>query len=560
MDPDPASSAPDDQDESPSKEIAFEGKPAGEFTSDPSRANDPPDTADEGPLSWLDRQRKKPIFSVLLFLPVIILVNSDAGVILANTILIVADLNSDFQAIGALVAVNYITAAVATIIFGYLSDKYPRKYLLLFGGAMWAVSDLLSGFAPNIETLFLLRITGAIGTGAITPVTFSLLSDIFGSEKRANSFAWWGIATMVGGLAGGGISLAFNQIDYEELDRLFTSNLDKLDYIRLHYADVIGFWRYPLVLMGILGIAFTVLIIFLKEPKRAAKEKELQDVLADEQTEYEKAYRIKPEDLKYIFTRKSNLFLIINFFDTVFSGVLAANIIAWVTIEMGFNISFDFTSLSFWMLVVLLLIVGGIGFYGQFFFANLGDKKVRAGDRAGRVKVAIFCGVMHVPFLVVGFLFNPSVGQRSFFSGQMYLSDAGFFMMIVVMALFVAVGFAGSNGIAPNWYSSLIDVNLPEHRGTMIATASFLDAIGRALGAAVGGYLIDRFEPTGYPIGLTLIWMTTVFGVLSILLWIPIYKYCNEDFKQVHEILEKRAKILATESKLGAKDGTADIE
>ena len=35
-------------------------------------------------------------------------------------------------------------------------------------------------------------------------------------------------------------------------------------------------------------------------------------------------------------------------------------------------------------------IVAGIGFYGQFSFAKRGDRKVQAGDKAGRVKVAIF--------------------------------------------------------------------------------------------------------------------------------------------------------------------------
>lgn len=515
--------------------------------SQPSEPTSTEKPVEESPGGLITRLKQSGMASLLLFFPLIILVNSDGGIILANTILIVADLDTNFQMLGALVAVNYIVGAVFTIVFGYLADKYPRKWLLVFGGFCWAISDLISSFAPNIEFMFVVRVTAAMGTGAITPVTFSLLSDIFGSEKRSNSFAWWGIATMVGGLAGGGISLAFNRIDYEQLDAMFDTNNDKLAYIKANYQDVISFWRYPLLLMGILGIIFTAAIIFLKEPKRGAKERQLEGVLADEDVEYEHTYRIKKEDLKYIFTRKSNFFLIMNFFDTVFSGILAANIIAWVTVEMGFNVVFDPTSQNFWMLVVLILIVGGIGFYGQFFFANQGDKRVRAGDLAGRVKVAIFCGVMHVPFLVIGFLFSPRAGDRSFFSGAIKVSNGMFWLLLIIMALFVAIGFAGSNGIAPNWYSSLIDVNFPEHRGTMIAMASFLDAIGRALGAAVGGTLIQYFTDTGRggnAIGLSLMWMTLVFGFLSILLWIPIYKYANKDFYEVDQILKKRAEEL----------------
>lgn len=477
---------------------------------------------------------------------------------MANTIPIIADLDANFFAIGALVATNYVTAAAFTLVFGYLADKYKRKWLLVFGGATWATSDLLAAFSPNLAFLFAVRITASMGAGAVTPVTFSLLSDLFGSEKRSNSFAWWGIATMVGGLVGGSLSLAFNQIDYEALDAMGLNNAEKLAYIQANYADFVPFWRYPVFLMGLLGITFTLVLLGLKEPKRAAKERSLRDVLAESDVDYQHVYRIKRSDLKYIFTRKSNFFLIINFFDTVFSGVLFANIVAWITIEMGFNLDFQFESIYFWMMVVLFLIVGGIGFYGQFAFANWGDRKVREGDLAGRVKVAIFCGVFHVPFLVVGFLFNPSVGEGTFFGGAVHVGTAGFFALMVVMALFLALGFAGSNGIAPNWYSSLIDVNLPEHRGTMIATASFLDAIGRAFGAWVGGVLVQHFTDTGRAdnaFGLTLVWMTLVFGLLSTMLWIPIYHYCNKDFAEVDAILRKRAEEMRQLAERGERGG-----
>jgi len=55
--------------------------------------------------------------------------------------------------------------------------------------------------------------------------------------------------------------------------------------------------------------------LFLNEPKRAAKEKMLEGILAHEEVDYGKFYSIKLSDLKFIWKRKTTFFLVINFFD-----------------------------------------------------------------------------------------------------------------------------------------------------------------------------------------------------------------------------------------------------
>ena len=82
------------------------------------------------------------------------------------------------------------------------------------------------------------------------------------------------------------------------------------------------------------------------------------------------------------------------------------------------------------------------------------------------------------------------------------------------MFLFIGLGLAASFGGTPNWYASLIDGNLPEHRGTMISVASLADTVGRSIGVAVGGaictYLINRNVLAPY--GTTMLYMVTIFG------------------------------------------------
>ncbi len=104
------------------------------------------------------------------------------------------------------------------------------------------------------------------------------------------------------------------------------------------------------------------------------------------------------------------------------------------------------------------------------------------------------------------------------------------------------MGLAFTFGIAPNWYSSLIDLNLPEHRGTMVAMGSFVDTIGRALGTIIGGFMITL---TGN-FSSTIFWSTLIFGIISIFFWIPLFFTGEKDFLEVDEILRKRSAEMNT--------------
>ncbi len=498
----------------------------------------------------------KQFLPIMLFLPIIVLVQSDAALILVNQVLIISEfeLQHNFALVGGVVAVSQITLALSTIFSGWLADRYSRKRLLITYGMIWSLGEFLVYLSPSVAFLYLFRIIGSFGAGGCTPVTMSLLSDIFSSEKRGNSFAWWGLATTLGGLGGGSIAFAFNKIDYAFDDETI-SLTQRIEYIQNNYsADIISQWRVPFLLMAILGLAFSILVFFVKEPKRGGSEKALKDVLENEEVAYSMAYRIRKEDLKFIYKRKSNFWLIINFVDTIFSGLILGFLITWLTVEVGMSLDLSgaISALPFFLLLFGFLL------WGQFWFAKLGDKKVQKGDYAGRVKVAIMCGVVHIPLMIVGFMFYPNMGANTFFKGRLDFggNQTGFILFFCLMGLVLGVGLGFEFGLAPNWFSSMMDVNLPEHRGTMIAAASFMDAIGRALGAWLGGMIIDWYNDSGsiMPISDAIIFCTLTFGILSSLLWLPILKHCGKDFKEVAETLEERAEELEKASKLHVKD------
>ncbi|MFX0098894.1 MAG: MFS transporter [Candidatus Hodarchaeota archaeon] len=476
------------------------------------------------------------ILGVILFLPLVLVANADSASLTANQVMIMADMGVTVVIFGWLSGLGILSQGIFTFLFGYLSDKYSRKWLLIMGGSTWALATFLFCTSQSIPMLFVARLVGTFGLGAISPVTFSLLSDMFPSEKRSNSFAWWGIATTIGGLLGGSLGLAFNKIDFEKMDPTWNI-VQQMNYLREYEADKIIFWRASYLLIGILGIACSLICLIVKEPKRGSREKQLRESLATDELKY--SYKIKKSDLKYIFTRASNFWLIFNFFDVIVTGFLLSNIILFINSEMRFG--FDDT-VSILQLLTFAIPAVGLGFFGQFYFSNQGDKRVKNGDPAGRVKVAIKCGIIHVPFFVLAMLSVPNKANSTFFLGTVVVPTWLFWVLLLVIGVILGIGLMYSLGIAPNWYASLIDVNLPEHRGTMLATAAFLDTIGRSFGAIFGGIFIDFFVKSGhsYPISMSMLWMAIIFGAASALMWAPIYKYCNRDFAYIQEMLEKR--------------------
>ena len=220
----------------------------------------------------------RPAMQVILFLPMIVFMNGDLAILLANKLAIEVDLGVvTTSAVDNVIALQYLVQGVAVFIFGYLSDKYSRKRLLTVGGFLWALGCILTAYATNIYTFALFRFVAVIGLASSAPVSFSLLSDIFPSEKRSNSFAWWSVALMIGGLFGGGLGLTYNKIPYQVLDEEFGADtLGKLLAIRDRYAVEAALWYKPYILMGIIALVCLGLVLLCKGTKAGSNREGLE--------------------------------------------------------------------------------------------------------------------------------------------------------------------------------------------------------------------------------------------------------------------------------------------
>jgi len=475
--------------------------------------------------------KKRESISLFFFLSLILIILMDSALFLPNEVLIAADLGIYFDSIGIIISVYTIVNGVSILMFGYLTDLIQRKKILIFAGCLWSITAILHIFIEEFWQLILVRIVAAIAVSVTTPLVFSYLADIISSDSRSKSFAFWGLISSIGSLVAGAIALAFNSINYEAINLL--SIPEKINYITINYPDILYTWRLPYFFLGIIALIFTILNFFITvEPKRAAKEKSLENVLTDEDMRY--SYKIKFSDLKFIFKRKSNFFLMFNFFDVIASGLLVAYIFPYIQLEIGVNI----IDLKVIILLLFAVVLGLI--IGQFGFAHWGDKKIQSGDLSGRVKVAVICSILNLPFLLFAFAMSPNVTSSTFFFGALIVNDVVFWVLWLIYCIFIGLGLAFTMGIGPNWYSSLIDVNFPENRGTMIAVGSFIDTIGRASGAIIGGFVVTM---TG-SFSATIFWSTLIFGLVSICFWVPLFFTAEKDFKEINEIMKNRAVLI----------------
>ncbi|MGH7411852.1 MAG: MFS transporter [Candidatus Methylomirabilis sp.] len=97
-----------------------------------------------------------------------------------------------------------LSNALLQIPFGWLSDRFGRKPLLLIGLTLHSVGSILAAIPSNISALIAARLIQ--GSGAISSVAFALVADSVEEGHRATAMAFLGIPiglSFAGGILAG---------------------------------------------------------------------------------------------------------------------------------------------------------------------------------------------------------------------------------------------------------------------------------------------------------------------------------------------------------------------
>ncbi len=182
---------------------------------------------------------------VIALLLGIFVASMDNTIVATAMATIVADLGGLKQFVWVTSA--YMVAEMAGMpIFGKLSDMYGRKRFFLFGMIVFLLGSVLCGMAQTIVQLSIFRAIQGIGGGALVPIAFTIMFDIFPPEKRGK----------MGGLFGAvfGLSSIFGPL----LGAYIT------DYLN---------WRWVFYINIPLGIvAFLLLWIYYRESPKHSKQ------------------------------------------------------------------------------------------------------------------------------------------------------------------------------------------------------------------------------------------------------------------------------------------------
>nr|KAF6272185.1 putative sphingolipid transporter 1 (putative) [Myotis myotis] len=91
-------------------------------------------------------------------------------------------------------------------VFGYLGDRYNRKYLMCGGIAFWSLVTLGSSFIPREQFWLLLLTRGLVGVGEASYSTIAptLIADLFVADQRSRmlSVFYLGLAQLLRGALG----------------------------------------------------------------------------------------------------------------------------------------------------------------------------------------------------------------------------------------------------------------------------------------------------------------------------------------------------------------------
>lgn len=107
-----------------------------------------------------------------------------------------------------------LTSTVTVPLWGKLSDLYGRRRFYMAAVAVFLLGSVLSGAARSMTELIVYRAIQGFGAGGLLPLGMTILGEIYTLRERARTQALismvWGVASIVGPLAGGYITDALS--------------------------------------------------------------------------------------------------------------------------------------------------------------------------------------------------------------------------------------------------------------------------------------------------------------------------------------------------------------
>ncbi|XP_053663898.1 protein spinster [Anopheles marshallii] len=131
-------------------------------------------------------------------------------------------------------------------VFGYLGDRYSRKWIMVLGVSLWSTTTLLGSYMNQFGWFITFRALVGIGEASYSTIAPTIISDLFVGEMRSRMLALFYFAIPVGSGCG--------------------------YIVGAKMASLMNSWVWSLRVTPVLGAIAVALIIMLRDPQRGQSE------------------------------------------------------------------------------------------------------------------------------------------------------------------------------------------------------------------------------------------------------------------------------------------------
>ncbi len=199
---------------------------------------------------------QKPAYTTRYFVAVVLILMLVSTINVADKELLApvadavkAELKMTDTQLGTVRSAVFLAALLGQFLWGPLSDRWVRKYIITIGTVTWSAITWMTAFVGNFPQLVAARASMSFAEGCFNPSSYALITDTVPKRRHGLVLGLLSLTYPVGTAAA------------------------------LVIASIIGSarWRQPFLMYGLIGIVLGLLVLWIvREPQRGVTEESVQ--------------------------------------------------------------------------------------------------------------------------------------------------------------------------------------------------------------------------------------------------------------------------------------------
>eukprot|EP00927_Polykrikos_kofoidii_P036478 TRINITY_DN30806_c0_g1_i1.p1 TRINITY_DN30806_c0_g1~~TRINITY_DN30806_c0_g1_i1.p1 ORF type:complete len:616 (+),score=103.63 TRINITY_DN30806_c0_g1_i1:67-1914(+) len=367
---------------------------------------------------------------------------------------------------GELTLFFYLPGVFGALLAGVLSGICERRLLLSALAGLTSLICLLTGGVSSFGELAMARATTGFAIGGALPVVYSLVGDWFPAGRRASATGFVSAAGGAGIFLGQCVATLVGSVD----------------------------WRLPFVVVALPTLGMSALLwACAREPVRGGQEDGVETSSLYQHAGVSHANIFSYRQMRALLNNKTNFLVIIQAFPgNIPWGVIIVYMHDFLVQDLGMPVHRALGAVATLALAAFAGVISG-GLIGEHLCKISG------------AHLAIFGGVCNiaraVPFFII-------FGWGQLFGSLKQTSEGAFFVVLLFGGFIASMSSAGTGAM-------LLNVNLPETRGSVVATYCVLDDISKGLGTLIVSFIVRIVGSRAVAYQLTLLlWVVTGVALL----------------------------------------------